>query len=40
MSVLISILQYFKHVHVKPESKTHERDEQLPESNGCLSKSV
>ena len=40
MSVLMSILQYFKQVPVKPESTTHERDEQLPEPNGCLSKSM
>ena len=40
MSVVISILQYFKHVPVKLESTTHERDEQLAEPNGCLSKSM
>ena len=40
MSVVISILQDFKHVPVKPESTTHERDENLPEPNGCLSKSI
>ena len=36
----MSILQHFKHVPVKPESATDEQDEQLPEPNGCLSKSV
>ena len=40
MSVVISILQYFKHVPVKLECMTHEQDEQLPEPNGCLRKSV
>ena len=33
----MSILQYFKRVPMKPESAT---DEQLPEPNGSLSKSV
>ena len=40
MSIVISILQYFKYVPVKPESVTDERDEQLPEPNGSLSKSA
>ena len=40
MSVLMSTLQYFKCVPVKPESTTHEQDEKLPEPNGCLSKSI
>ena len=40
MSVVISILQYFKNIPMKPESRTHEQDERLPEPNGCLSKSI
>ena len=40
MSVLMLILQYFKCVPMKPDSTTHEQDEQLPEPNGCLSKSI
>ena len=37
----MSILQYFKCVPVKPESASDERaDEQLPEPNSSLSKSV
>ena len=39
MSVVISILQYFKCIPVKSESTTHERDKQLPEPNSCLSTS-
>ena len=40
MSVVKSILQYFKHVPVKLESLTNEPDEQLPEPDCSLSKSV
>ena len=40
MSVVMFILQYFKHIPVKLESMTHEQDEQLPEPNGCLRRSV
>ena len=36
-SVAMSILQCFKHVPAKPEYAT---DEQLPEPNGSLSKSM
>ena len=36
----MSMLQYFKHVPVKLESLTNERDEQLPEPDFSLSKSV
>ena len=40
MSVVMSILQYFKCVPVKLESATDEWDEQLPEPNSSLNKSV
>ena len=40
MSVVMSILQYFKHVAVKPESASDERAGELPEPNGSLSKSL
>ena len=36
----MSILQYFKHVHVKPDATTHEQDEKLPQPNSCLRKFV
>ena len=40
MSVVMSILQYFKCVPVKPESASDEQADELPEPNSSLSKSV
>ena len=40
MNVVNVKLTYFKHVYVKPESVTDEQDEQPPEPNSSLSKSM